>query len=253
MDDSALYDTVMELRDLLASRATGRSNVGDDHRYKQLRHELTDHPRIKDKLPPFVRRHRSLDEFWPFIQNENPTYRGRTLYLVDQFAPVLEMLEFHKTQAGDQGVADSLAVLSSAHVQSVWEKALERRHDDPEGAITAARTLLESVCKHILDDLGIEYDDKDDLPSLYSKTAKAMNLSPSQHTEDVFKRILGGAQSVVEGLGSLRNKVSDAHGKGRKAVKPLPRHATLAVNLAGSVAQFLVDTWAAKTDNEPQH
>ena len=28
---------------------------------------------------------------------------------------------------------------------------LQRRFDDPDGAITAARTLLETVCKHILD------------------------------------------------------------------------------------------------------
>lgn len=250
MDDRDLYEMVMGLRDLLAKRGTGKSMPGDDPRYMQLRRELTNTPRVKDKLPSFVKRHRSLDEFWPFIQNENPTYRGRTLYLVEQFAPVLEMLEYPHRQAGDDGVGDSLAVLSSAHVQATWEKALDRRNDDPEGAITAARTLLESVCKHILDDLGIDYGDKDDLPALYTKTAKAMNLGPSQHTEDTFKRILGGAQSVVEGLGSLRNKASDAHGTGRKGVKPLPRHATLAVNLAGSVAQFLVETWAGRASDE---
>lgn len=38
--------------------------------------------------------------------------------------------------------------------------------DDPEGAITAARTLLETVCKHILDERGVDYEADADLPAL---------------------------------------------------------------------------------------
>jgi Abortive infection C-terminus len=131
-------------------------------------------------------------------------------------------------------------------VHSVWEKALTRRHTDPDGAITTARTLLETVCKRILDEAGEVYSDKDDLPALYRAVALKLQIAPSQHTEDAFKRILGGATSVVEGLGSLRNKIGDAHGRGGKPVRPIARHAQLAVNLAGALATFLVDTWAAR-------
>jgi hypothetical protein len=56
------------------------------------------------------------------------------------------------------------------------------------------------------------------------------------------KRILGGATSVFEGLGSLRNKIGDAQGQGRRPIRPSARHAQLAVNLAGAVATFLIDT-----------
>ncbi len=121
-----------------------------------------------------------------------------------------------------------------------------RRHSEPEGAITAARTLLETVCKYILDEAGETYGD-DDLPKLYNKTAKLLNLSPSQHTEEAFKAILGGCHTVVQNLGTLRNRIGDAHGQGKNPVRPLPRHAALAVNLAGSMATFLVETWKAKT------
>jgi hypothetical protein len=48
---------------------------------------------------------------------------------------------------------------------------------------------------------------------------------------------------VVEGLGSLRNKIGDAHGTGKAAVRPAPRHAQLAVNLAGAMTTFLIETW----------
>jgi hypothetical protein len=106
--------------------------------------------------------------------------------------------------------------------------------------------LVECLCKHILDDLGIAYPDGADLPVIYGLTAKQLNLAPSQHAEDAFKRILGGCHSVVEGLGTLRNRLGDAHGTGRKGVKPAHRHAELAVNIAGSMAMFLIATWQAK-------
>jgi hypothetical protein len=35
-------------------------------------------------------------------------------------------------------------------------------------------------------------------------------------------------------------------GQGKRPVKPLPRHAELAVNMAGSMASFLLATFEAK-------
>ena len=140
--------------------------------------------------------------------------------------------------------------MDAAHVQAAWMKALDRRIVDPEGAITSARTLIESVCKHILDEAAISYDDATDLPKLYKQTAEILNLAPSQHTEPIFKQILGGCTAVIEGLGSLRNRLSDAHGKGRIGSKPLPRHAELAVNLSGALASYLLATWEAKSSLE---
>jgi Abortive infection C-terminus len=118
---------------------------------------------------------------------------------------------------------------------------------DPDGAITAARTLLETVCKSILETKGIgAYSEGDDLPKLYFKTAEYLNLAPSQHTEETFKAILGSCQNVVNSLGTLRNKIGDAHGQGRRPIRPSKRHAALAVNLAGAMATFLVQTYADK-------
>jgi hypothetical protein len=102
------------------------------------------------------------------------------------------------------------------------------------------------VCKHILDGAGANYDESADLPKLYGLTSRHLYLSPRQHTEQLFKQILGGCQTVVEGLGALRNRLSDAHGKGAAGVRPAARHAELAVNLAGTMATFLLQTWEAQ-------
>jgi hypothetical protein len=152
---------------------------------------------------------------------------------------------------GTPGIGPITATLQAfdpEHVHAVWEKALARRTNDPEGAITAARTLLESVCKHILDDAGVTYADDTDLPKLWGLVAEELNLAPAQHQENVFKAILGNCQAVVNNLAAIRNRAGDAHGQGRRRqVKPKARHAELAVNLAGTMASFLVTTWKEKS------
>jgi len=109
-----------------------------------------------------------------------------------------------------------------------------------------ARTLLESTLKTILDDRTVTYKESDDLPALYRAVGAELALAPGAYSEESFKQILGGCNSVVVGLGSLRNKAGDAHGSGRKTYRPAARHATLAVNLAGSMALFLIETHEAR-------
>lgn len=68
---------------------------------------------------------------------------------------MLDALEASSTRPVDEVATETLTMLDADHVADLWQKALDRRQRDPEGAITAARTLLESVCKLILDDLAI--------------------------------------------------------------------------------------------------
>lgn len=234
---------VERLKDLLISRATGGAE--DDNEYRLLRSDLLANPRIKSKLPDFVISCRDLGSFWDYIKTSFSTYAERRGYLRREFDPALIMLELEPAAPADQVISAMLSSVNSEHVQEVWQRALERRTNDPEGAITLARTLLESVSKHVLDESNAEYGNED-LPKLYRKAAEQLSLAPSQHTEEVFRQILGSCQGVVEGLGTLRNRLSDAHGRGVRSAKPAPRHAELAVNLAGSMATFLIATVEAR-------
>ena len=146
----------------------------------------------------------------------------------------------------DDTISGALARFEPDQVHALWTAAIDRRSFDPAGAITLARTLVEDVCRWLLDDLEIPASDQDDLPALYRKLSKALQLAPDDHSEQIFKQILGNCQSVVESLGALRNKLGDAHGSGPKKARPASRHAELAVNLAGSMATFLVATWEAR-------
>jgi hypothetical protein len=77
------------------------------------------------------------------------------------FTPLIDHLEGANRAPIDSVASDVLQRFDAEGVHQVWEKALARRHADPDGATTTARTLLETVCKRILDESGETYSDKD--------------------------------------------------------------------------------------------
>ena len=89
------------------------------------------------------------------------------LYRVQE-TPVLNI------QPADEIISQVLNSYDEVGVHHAWRKALDRRGSDPEGAITAAKTLLETVCKHIIDDSGQSYGENDDLPKLYATASECL-------------------------------------------------------------------------------
>src|SRR5690606_3329543 len=106
--------------------------------------------------------------FRSWTQEQSGQWQPRRALISQAFTPLIDFLEGRGRAPGDIVVSDALGSFDADGVHAVWTKALARRTTDPEGAITVARTLLETVCKRILDDEGIEYNDTEDLPKLYS-------------------------------------------------------------------------------------
>ena len=79
-DDQTLLDKVTFLQNGLIAQATGSSFPGGNQAYLDLRRELGTGADVKSRLPDFVRRCRSLGEFWSFIQAKYGTYRERRKY-----------------------------------------------------------------------------------------------------------------------------------------------------------------------------
>lgn len=184
-----------------------------------------------------------MSHFWLFIKDAFPDYRSRRRFIYEEFIPLVDWLEGIPFEA-EQSLFTALNSQDKwEHIEGEWDKALQRCTPDPSGAITSARSLLESVCKHILDDAEVEYKKGEQLPHLYAQVAELLWLSPKQHEDIRFKKILGNAHAVIDGLAALRNDQGDAHGKGQKAYRPSPRHARMAVGLAGTLASFLIETW----------
>jgi len=155
-----LLEQAEKLQNLLVARAT--ASHADDAEYRALRQVFLSDANLWKLLPPFVKNCRSVDQFWEFIKHKFRTYAERRRFIWDPFAPLISHLETANAAPLDSTVARTLKMHAPAHVHAVWSKALDRRKSDPQGAITLARTLLESVCRHILDDVGQACDDKSD-------------------------------------------------------------------------------------------
>jgi hypothetical protein len=164
-----LYGKLEALQDLLVDFSTGKG--GDDNEYRKLRAELLDISFLHEKLPAFLSSNRTLTQFWPYIKGMFPTYEQRRQYLWENFKVPLAFVETFSTNPAEITMSEKLVQLNQSYINFEWDKALKRKGDDPEGAITSSRSLIETVCKHILDELKIEYDETFELPKLYKLTA----------------------------------------------------------------------------------
>ena len=146
-----LLEDIESIKHILMARATGER--ADEGKYQRLRNRLMNNTLVKDKLPSFVRSCGSLHEFWTVIQDQIRTYAKRRSYIAEQFEEILTFLEQQTASPSDDPFSPLLSTVDAPHMAAAWQSALEKRESDPAAAITSARTLVEAVCKHILDQI----------------------------------------------------------------------------------------------------
>jgi Abortive infection C-terminus len=114
---------------------------------------------------------------------------------------------------------------------------------DYDGAITNARSLVEAVLVAIEKEFDAQAPDYDgDLPKLYKRVQKQLNLSPENpKISNSLKQTLTGFVSIIGGLSGLSNKMRDRH---LREYKPAQHHAVLIVNTAMTFSNFIFDTYA---------
>ena len=121
---------------------------------------------------------------------------------------------------------------------------------DPAAAISAAKELVESTCKVLLDALLVAYSNSDDLPALYKKVAETLRLNAEAVPDSApgsksAQKVLRTLSTTVQSLAELRNELGLGHG--RAVPSPaLERHARLSFNACVTVVEFLLDTWHAR-------
>lgn len=251
MKDKELYTKVTHVKNLLKKVASGYLPE-DNKEYIALRFDVVNVSILKDVLPDCLLLNKELPHFWQYIKPMFSTYAERRDFLDAQFKPALDLLDGTGTGSPVEFTAsEQLKSYGKKYIHEIWNTAIQRKNTDIEGAITLARTLVETVCKHILDEHKEKYTDTEELPQLYTMVASKLSLAPNQQTEDIFKQIMGSCSNIVARLGAMRNKLSDSHGKSEDAAKPTPRHAELAINLAGTMCLFLLDSHTENKNTSP--
>nr|WP_316233798.1 abortive infection family protein [Bradyrhizobium sp. SZCCHNPS2010] len=148
-------------------------------------------------------------------------------------------------------LSQAAQVLDFDTVSRDIERALASAHTDPEDAVTAACSTVESVCRSILIELELSLPEKKDIKGLFAAVRKPLGLGTDREELDPLiaddvRKVLNGLATVVEGIGSLRTHGGDAHGRERGYTRLDRRIASLALHSASTVALFLIETWQRK-------
>jgi hypothetical protein len=130
------------------------------------------------------------------------------------------------------------------HAQRM-QRALGNR--DPADALLAARELLESVCKLVIEDYAAEAPKNASLGQLYGIVADLLDLKAGAVEGDsdaskAARKVLQGLASIADGMGELRTRIGRGHG--RTEISPArQRHAELGTSASATLALFILDTW----------
>jgi hypothetical protein len=144
----------------------------------------------------------------------------------------------------------SLKILNHKFIDEQIRKANERLgNGDYYGVITTARSLVEELLKQIILKANKEVPKwEGDIMKLYKPAIEALNLDVSQKDlTDTIKQVLRGLKSIIIGLSSLRNKMSDSHAP---TYEPSKHHAKLAINTAFTLCEFLLDNLEYQRDQQ---
>lgn len=107
---------------------------------------------------------------------------------------------------------------SSAYLSVQIDLMLKMQSENPTEAIGKAKELVESCCKTILDENGVEWDKNWDVGQLTSAAVKLLKLMPKDIPDTAqasarIKAILGNLRAIATNLAALRNPYGSGHGK----------------------------------------
>jgi len=113
-------------------------------------------------------------------------------------------------------------------------------NDDPTSAIGSTKSLVESICKTILDYEQGEYDKNDNVNKLVKKTIQILKIE----NPDLISLFGNGLVSSMHNLGELRNRIDESsHGKSlldkNKKIDSITT--SFLINSAETIACFLIE------------
>lgn len=144
------------------------------------------------------------------------------------------------------------AILDGPIIESIQQQidAIEKALESvvPELAFDLSKTLVESICKTVLADLGQTAHQNWDALRLLKETTRHLSLIPGGHSfsseaRNSVEKTVRGMLQTIQGLCELRNKYGMAsHGRDAFSARLDLRQATLAAQAADTIASFLYRT-----------
>ncbi len=115
---------------------------------------------------------------------------------------------------------DSAGAASFRETSELLKKALLRTTTDPTGAITAAVSAAESVCRETLRRLGIPEPSSKQFPKFLVELRRNTNIEELASIPSVGDRLIKALSSLAENSYQAAHETGDRHAHGDTAVPP---------------------------------
>jgi hypothetical protein len=155
------------------------------------------------------------------------------------------LLETHEDQL--QNALEVVDGLNSEYIsRQITRMQNALRNNDCELAIGTSKEFLETVCKRILREREIEFDEIADLPRLISLVQTALQLSPrnvpnAAIASRMIRELYQALATVVNKIAEIRNEYGTGHGRDGFTDGLDIKYAKLAVGAASSLGVFLFE------------
>jgi len=139
-----------------------------------------------------------------------------------------------------EAIAAGLAPIEQ-QVKSIEQAVVEK----PALAFDLAKTLVESVCRAVLGERAIAYNEDDDLPRLFKTVSQSLPFLPvtasgEPEVRKSLRQILNGLHTAIQGICELRNQCGFAsHGSAKRRPAMESVQALLAAQAADTIVGFL--------------
>jgi len=145
-----------------------------------------------------------------------------------------------------RSLKEILATRNLTSVEAEFQRSIDNVEKDPATGVTAACSMIESLCKVYIEDEGLPLPAQKDIMGLWKVVKSNLGLDPKKLEDQDIVKILSSLASIADGIGALRTHTSSAHGRGRKPYRLEPRHARLAIHGACSLVVFVIETWETR-------
>ena len=146
------------------------------------------------------------------------------------------------------------------HVDEQVDALEHAVYEQPNLALSLAKTLVESVCKSILTERGIAYGKNDSLPRLFHTVTTGVSLLPMAASGEAkvrksLERTVNGLHTALQGICELRNSCGfAAHGSEGSQPSMESNQALLAAEIADTIVGFVYrahhESWTRVVQHE---
>ena len=154
-----------------------------------------------------------------------------------------------KAQLDQLGDTAERVVRNTAAIRQQLVRIERALGSDPGQAIGAAKNLVESTAKVVLDARGQNVPGSARLPALIAATMRVLHVHPSDEERVPVREILAKASAIANHLGELRNDAGDGHGPLAPPADLELRHGRLAARAAIAWCAFVLETLEEEQGN----